>query len=112
MGIFTHVTTNLRAKRAAVVLYAVTLVGLAAFGDFVLAPNAVWIEARSHLLPYLSWATIVIGLVALAIVIQISRGRLDPRLNWVSLWLVLANLALIGFYLVVFWKPIREVLHV
>jgi hypothetical protein len=101
MGLFTLVTTNVRAKRAAVVLYAVILFSLIAYGNFVFAAES----------PYLLWTTAGIGLVAIAIVGQVSRGRLDHRLARISAWLVLSNVLILALYVAVYWRPISEILR-
>lgn len=99
MGLFTLVTTNVRAKRAAVVLYAMILFSLVAYGNFVFAADA----------PYLLWTTAAIGLLAVAIVGQVSRGRLDHRLTRISFWLVVSNVLILGLYITMYWRPISEI---
>lgn len=100
MSFFTLITTNVRAKRAAVVLYALILFSLAVFGHYGFAA-----EGRGNLL----WVTVVIGVVSLYLVAQISRGRLDRRLSQVSLWLFVANLAILCLYLILFWNHVRQI---
>ena len=115
MGFFTHVTTNVRGKRAAVILYAMVLVGLIVYATFILAPlveeggrlaklhpagiSEAFFEASRH-------ATVVLILavvLALILVVTVFRGRVDDRLTALSLWLVLANALILTFYVIAFW---------
>ncbi|GEM_PF-6873651 len=99
MSFFTVITTNVRARRAAVVLYALVLFSLALFGHYGFSKGG----------PVdFFWVTVTLGAVALVVVAQVARGRLDRRLAWVSVWLLVANLAILALYLVVFWPQVRE----
>ncbi|MBI2900441.1 MAG: hypothetical protein HYY17_09655 [Planctomycetes bacterium] len=98
MGFFTILTTNVRAKRAGVVLYALILFSLSVVGNTFFPPG---IRDR------LFWATLTIGFLALYVVAQVSRGRLDGRLTQVSVWLAAANVAILAFYAAVYWRQLH-----
>jgi amino acid permease len=115
VGFFTQVTTNVRTKRAAVVLFAVAMVGLLAYAHFVLVPlveeggRAEGIEQKGFSGACFeaarrgTWLLPVIGCLAIVLVVLVSRGRLDDRLMSLSMWLFVAYAFLLAFYLVAFW---------
>ena len=109
--LFTEVTETPRGRRAAVVVYAAMLASLAALGDFLLLPYGARTGLQGKLALVVPGGTVVVGIVALVVVVQVLRGRMDRRLGRLSVLLVLANLAILALYVVLSWDFLRGVIR-
>lgn len=111
MELFEEITETPRGRRVAVVLYAVLLATLAALGNFLLLPYGMKTGLQGKLAVIVPSATVVVAILAVAIVVQVVRGRLDRSLGRLSVWLVLANLAILALYVVLSWESLRGVIR-